>query len=243
MAVIDYEEPVAVTRDIHWVGFYDTEAQLHCNPYLLLDGDEAVLFDPGSIPHFPVVARKVVDLVNPASISTIVVCHQDPDVAGNLAVFEDIIGREDLTIVVSTLCERLVRHYGLRSRLRAVADGDELKLQSGRTLDVVALPFLHSPGAIAMYDGQTKSLFSGDFFGAVSTTWELFASNSVVVDQVATFHQLYMPSNAAVRKGLERLATMDVTRILPQHGSVLEGDIIDQVTTMLHELPCGLDEM
>ena len=98
MRSTDYSNNVAITREIYWVGFYDEEAHLHCNPYLLIDEQDVVLFDPGSIPHFPIVMRKVIDLVKPSDISLIVACHQDPDVCGNLAVMEDVIGRPDLKI-------------------------------------------------------------------------------------------------------------------------------------------------
>ena len=37
-----------------------------------------MLFDPGSIPDFPRVMRKIIDLVNPRDISWIVTSHQDP---------------------------------------------------------------------------------------------------------------------------------------------------------------------
>ena len=96
MHTIDYDGPVAITRDIHWVGRHEHGLELHCNPYLLLDDDTAVLIDPGSIPDFPVVMRKIIDLTSPQLISLIVASHQDPDVCSNLAVVEDVIERPDL---------------------------------------------------------------------------------------------------------------------------------------------------
>ncbi len=62
MKKVGYDNAVDITREICWVGFYDKEANFHCNPYLLFDDDEVVLFDPGSIPHFPIVMRKIINL-------------------------------------------------------------------------------------------------------------------------------------------------------------------------------------
>jgi len=61
---IDYDNPVAATREIYWVGFYDEMAHLHCNPYLIIDDEDIIFIDPGSIPHFPIIMRKVMDISN-----------------------------------------------------------------------------------------------------------------------------------------------------------------------------------
>ena len=237
----DYSNAITVHRDIYWVGFYDEEASLHCNPYLLADDEDMVLFDPGSIPHFPIVMRKVIDIVNPGEITTIIASHQDPDVCGNIAVVEDVINREDLKIAAHSNTVRLIRHYGLRSELYAVDKHDyKLTLKSGRVLEFIFTPFLHSPGAVVTYDKKTKSLFSSDLFGGISKDWSLFPSNGFL-PSLEAFHQLYMPSNELLKGCLEKLEKYDIERILPQHGSILEGDQIPLAMERLKSLPCGND--
>lgn len=243
MPVMNYDNHVAITRDIYWVGFYDEKAHLHCNPYLIVDGDESVLIDPGSIPHFPIVARKIIDLINPHQISAIVLSHQDPDVCGNLAVIEDVIGRDDLKIVAHSNSVRLIRHYGLSSEFYVVDDNDyQLTLQSGRVLEFQFTPFLHSPGAITTYDPKTRSLFSADIFGAVSDSWQLFAAGDFT-SPMATFHQLYMPGNSILKHQMEQFEKLSLDRILPQHGSVLEAEQLQEAIVFLKGLPCGFDLM
>lgn len=247
MPLIDPNTSVAITRDIHWVGFFDAEADLHCNPYLLIDGDEAVIIDPGSIPHFPIVMRKVIELINPEVISTIIACHQDPDVCGNLPVMEDVISRDDLRIVVHASMVRLIRHYGIHSTVQAVsAEQPEVVLQSGRVLECIPTPYLHSPGAIAVYDRQTKTLFSSDLFGAVEEDeWQLFSSDMENFPHTMDgWHQALMPSNRLLKHCMERFSQLDIQRILPQHGSIIEGEAnIRLAIEHLMALPCGLDLM
>lgn len=238
---INYDDAIPVTRDIHWVGFYDKEAELHCNPYLMIDQDEAILFDPGSIPHFSIVMRKVIDLINPAVISHIVCHHQDPDVCGNLAVIEDVISRNDLKIVAHPKSIRLIRHYGVRSEFFDIAASDfELKLKSGRQLKFLQTPFLHAPGAFATLDTSTNSLFSCDLFGAVSKEWMLF-NDKDILNKMRTFHELYMPSNNVLKSCMHKLRKLDIKRILPQHGSVLENTQVNEAIDFLETLPCGID--
>ena len=241
MREMDYANAIPVTRDIHWVGYFDEEAQLHCNPYLLIDDRDVVLFDPGSIPHFPIVMRKVIDLINPTEITAIVISHQDPDVAGNLAVVEDVIGREDLQILCHSKTLRLIRHYGLKSREYAVDEHDSLfRLKSGRELKFIPTPYLHAPGAITTWDSQTATLFSADLFGGVSKEWSLFAGPNFL-EPMSTFHQLYMPSNELLKAGLAVFDGLPMQRICPQHGSILEGAQIAEAMETLRKLPCGIN--
>lgn len=241
MREYDIRDGIAITRDIIWVGFPEAGSRLVCNPYLLVDAEEAVLFDPGSIPDFPVVMRKIVDIVNPSAISTLVLSHQDPDVCGNLAVVEDVIERADLRIVAHLNTIRLVQHQAPRSAFYSIEEHDSrLTLRSGRVLEFLHVPFLHSPGAIVTYDRQTKSLFSGDLFGAIDGTWTPFVGDGFPGNMKA-FHQAYMPSNALLRAGLERLEALDIERILPQHGSVIEGEQVRVAIDYLKALPCGAD--
>jgi len=239
---MNYDNALAVTREIYWVGFYDEESSLHCNPYLLINDDgDVVLFDPGSIPHFPIVMRKIVDTVNPKEISHIIVSHQDPDVCGNLAVVEDIIDNPDLKIAAHTNSIRLLRHYGLKTDFYAVDEHEfQLTLQNGRVLDFLFTPYLHSPGAIVTYDRQSKSLFSADIFGAVSIKWSLFGKGDIL-DHITVFHQIYMPGREILRNCMNQLEKLQIERILPQHGSIIEGGLIHKAIEHLKGLPCGLD--
>ena len=47
MKKLDDTKAIEVADNIWWVGFADNEAGFSNNPYLLVDEDEAVLFDPG----------------------------------------------------------------------------------------------------------------------------------------------------------------------------------------------------
>ncbi len=237
----DYDNAVPITREIYWVGFYDHESALHCNPYLLIDDRDVVIFDPGSIPHFPIVMRKVIDLVNPRDISVIVASHQDPDVCGNLAVMEDVIGRTDLQIAAHGGTVRLLRHYGLNSEFHILDKNDyQLTLQSGRVLEFIHAPFLHAPGAVMTYDRKSKTLFSGDIFGALSHKWSLIAGDNFL-EPMAEFHRIYMPGKKQLATCMKNLDKYDIQTICPQHGSVLEGEKVTDAVAFLKNLPCGLD--
>ena len=238
---IDLNEAVEIAPGVYWVGFYDPKALLPCNPYLIVDGEEAVLIDPGSVPHFPVVATKVVSVVRPGQISTIVEQHQDPDLCGGLPVFEDLIGRQDLRVVAHSVSHYLITYYGMRSQMYAVdKNAFTLPLASGRRLRFVALPHLHAPGTIATYDESTRVLFSGDLFGGFSGEWSLYVREDSQ-EGIRKFHRALMPSRELLRRGLRRLKGLEIELIAPQHGSVIRKEEIASYFEMLWNLECGWD--
>jgi len=54
-----YDRPIQLAEGIYWVGFRDEKSNLTCNPYLIVQGDEAVLIDSGSRTDFAAVMMKV----------------------------------------------------------------------------------------------------------------------------------------------------------------------------------------
>lgn len=239
--VPDYSGPVPVLPDVYWIGDHDTAAGLRSHPYLLIDADEAVLIDPGSLPHFPVVMRKAMEVADPERITTVVASNHDPDVCGSLAVVEEVLGRTDLTIAAHTNSIRFLRHYGVRSPFYPVdAHEMQLRLRSGRALEFLAAPFLHTPGTIVTYDRRTRTLFSSDLFGGISEDGTLFADGNVLA-AMDRWHQTYIPSNALLAAAIHRLEQLEIDRLLPQHGSILEGAHVRVAMDHLKALPCGSD--
>lgn len=237
----NFDRAIEITPEIYWVGYHDQNTNLHCNPYLLIDKDESILFDPGSIPHFPTVMRKIIELVNLEKISTIVISHQDPDVCGNLALLEDVLDHTSLKLVAHTNTIRLINFYGLHSRFYPVDKHDfQLSLKSNRILKFLFRPYMHSPGTIVTYDPKSKSLFTGDIFGALSEKWSLFRKNDFL-EPMNDWHQQYMPNHELLKNCMELFEKLEIDRILPQHGSVLVGKQVSTAINHLKRLSCGVD--
>jgi flavorubredoxin len=239
-ADIDISGPVEIAENIFWIGFDDKDAGLHCNPYVMIDGDEAVVFDPGSVPHYPIVIQKLAKLVEFKKIKYFIVTHQDPDLCGAIPKFEELIYGNDgkAQIVAHTRASVLIAHYGVKSPFYNVDLNDwSLTLASGRELRFVFAPYLHFPGAYMTYDTKSKILFSGDLFGAFSFDWNLYA-NEYYMEAMKAFHENYMPSNAILRTAMARLDNLDIRMIAPQHGSIIDKDIRMYIDS-LRELDCG----
>jgi flavorubredoxin len=240
-----YDRPIEIAEGVYWVGFADTASGLHCNPYCIIDGDEAVIIDGGSRPDFPTVMLKILQAgVSPSCIKALIYQHYDPDLCGSIPNFEDIISRKDLTIISDQESNVFIRHYYVSSRLLSTqALGNRFTFSSGRTLSFYQTPYCHSLGSFVTLDSRTKILFTSDLFGSISRQWELFLEFSPAcrcciapmtpcpatggncpVKDILVFHSKIMTSNRALRNALRIIAAIHFQCIAPQHGSILRNE-------------------
>jgi flavorubredoxin len=166
-------------------------------------------------------------------------------------VFEEVIARDDLRIACHRRAGTFIRYYGVQSELYHVdAHNYRLPLASGRVLEFAYTPYLHSPGAIVTFDTITRTLFTSDIFGSFSDVgrgatgaWELVATEAYL-DRMAGFHCSYMPRGAFLQTALDRIERFGAATIAPQHGSVVQGELVARAIGRLRELEVGqaLDE-
>lgn len=237
----NYDSPIAIAEGIYWVGYYDAQSGLHCNPYLIVDGNEAVVIDGGSRPDFPTVMMKILETGIPAaSIIALIYQHYDPDLCASVTHFEDIIDRSDLKIISHKENNMFIRHYAISSRLISHdAINSEFSFSSGRKLRFINTPYSHSAGSFVTFDVKTAVLFTSDLFGSYGAKWNLFLSLSpechacadlthcvrgeayCPIPDILRFHQQIMTSEKALRYALEVIGEIPAEIIAPQHGSVL----------------------
>ena len=236
-----YESAIEVAGGIYWIGFYDLDSGLHCNPYLIIDNDEAVVIDGGSRPDFPTVMMKILRTgVALPGIKALIYQHYDPDLCGSIPNFEALIGRPDLKIISDAANHMFIRHYAAKSRLVSLESiRHEYRFKSGRTLRFVNTPYSHSAGSFVTFDTKTNVLFSSDLFGSYGSQWELFLKldasciecttfpicpNKKIycpLSDILSFHQQIMTSAKALRHSLKQVLKIPFMKILPQHGSII----------------------
>lgn len=240
MPITSSVSPQEIFPGVFWVGSTHQSAPLNCNPYLLVDEQEAVLIDPGSPLDFSEVLKNVQSLVSLSQIKYIVLQHQDPDFCAATPLFEQAGFAGQLA--THWRAAHLIKYYGVTSSFYLVNEHNwELSFGNNRKIVFVPTPYLHFPGAIASYDPSSRVLFSSDLFGAFTNHAPLFAdewSGQTYQEAMKAFHEHYMPANAILRPVMEKLSQMDITCIAPQHGSIIRQAIGDHIE-ILRELECG----
>lgn len=236
----NYDEPIEIVKGVYWVGFYDKDAIFSCNPYLIIEGDEAILLDAGSLGHFPEVGKKVFSLVNPSQISHLIFHHMDPDLCAALPLFVNLINRPDLKIVAHKRAALLISYYS-KEKINFYYPEDHgnfLKFSSGRTLRFIPAHYLHTPGTINTYDEKNKILFSSDLFAAFTAKWELFADQTYF-QKMRQFHEYYLPTREIVIQYTTRIKQLELDLICSQHGSIIKKELIGKAIQAVENFSYG----
>lgn len=227
---------VEIKNQVYHIGDPSVFSGLDCNPFLLVEGDEAVLFDPGSQLDFDTVLANLKALVGLEKIKYIVLHHQDPDFCCAVPLLEQ--AGLNATIITSWRSMTLIQYYGVKSPFYLIEEHNmELVLNTGRVLEFILTPYLHFAGSFVTYDKKDRLLFSSDLFGAFSHNRTFYADGSYM-DKMLSFHELYMPSNAVLRPVMDLLLSYPIDMILPQHGSIITDRIRDYIHA-LRTLECG----
>jgi len=225
---------------VYWLGIPDLTS-FHCNIYLIVDGEEAILVDPGEKSSFELVMKRVSQILPPEKISALIISHQDPDVAGSMT---DWLMFNPLIKVITTIrTNLLLQYYGKHSySFYNVNDNLTWRFESGRQLKFTESPFLHFAGAFTTYDVASRFLFTGDIWSSIGMEWKLVVDDFEKHKMKLTlFHLDYMASGIAARGYLNRIRDLAIHAILPQHGSIIPKKFIHHAMTYLRGLKCGLD--
>jgi flavorubredoxin len=225
--------PTNITPDIRYIGVDDAEmhlfeSQYHTpdgmcyNSYLIADERTAIMdtTDARTIQPWLDNLSNALDGRQP---DYLIVHHLEPDHASGIARVMDIY--PSLRLVCSAKAAQMLPLYfdtaSIATRIQTVKEGDTLSL--GRhTLTFVMAPMVHWPEVMVSYDACDAALFSADGFGK-------FGVYDADADDWACEARRYY-FNICGKYGqpvstlLKKAAALDIRRILPLHGPVLEGE-------------------
>ena len=239
----DYSKPIEIAQGIYWLGFVDKAHDLYSNPYIIIEGDEAIVIDGGNRPDFSTVMTKILQTgFAPSAITRLIYQHYDPDLCGSIPDFEEIIDRNDLKIISHNANHAFIKYYSVLSELQCIEELNfEFTFKTGRRLRFIRTPYAHCQGSFITYDEKTQTLFSSDIFGSYDKEWNLYLElfdNCIACDSylkcpldkhcyvsgIIDFNKSMMPSDKALQYALERIKILSLKRIAPQHGSLIEGE-------------------
>ena len=237
---VDLAQAVEIAPRVWWVGSLLADDRFQCHVYLIEQGDQSVLIDPGSALTAPEVIRKVDQVVGVRNVRWLVCSHADPDIIGALPALQAHGLHPAAQIVTHWRDETLIVHSGTSLPFwRIERHGWRLVLED-RTLRFVFTPYLHFAGAFVTFDESTGTLFSSDLFGGFDAAHALYAETEGYFDAIRAFHEHYMPSREILVHAMGQLRSLPLERIAPQHGQIIPGPLIAPIMDQLETLECGI---
>ncbi|MBF0227188.1 MAG: MBL fold metallo-hydrolase [Desulfobacterales bacterium] len=238
-----YNRPIQIAEGIYWVGFRDEKTNIGCNPYLVIEGDQAVLIDGGSRSDFADVMMKILQVgLDPRQINSLIYQHYDPDLCGSMMSFIDMCENPNLKIISDKNNNIFISYYISRDKfylLKSISDYKYKLILNDRVLEFIPTPYSHSAGSFVTYDTKTGTLFSSDLFGSIFTEPDMFLSldekcysctnydscpnqkPDCPLKGIFLFHTTIMPCTKSLRYAMHKIEDMDIKCIAPQHGSIL----------------------
>ncbi|MFC1749950.1 MBL fold metallo-hydrolase [Pseudomonadota bacterium] len=227
-----------------WVAFgrdpNKPEGIIDTNQYIVIDGDRALLMDPGGIEVFSAMLASVMRLCNVDAVTDLFASHQDPDIISSLGLWDQALPHARLH--APWLWESFLRHFGLNN-IEYVGIPDE---GSSLTLNTVELQFvpahyLHASGNYHVYDPEARILMSGDVGAALEPEGApLFVEDfDEHIPKMKLFHQRWMPSNKAKQDWIRRVRALDIDIMAPQHGRIFKGDDVKRFLDWFEALEVG----
>lgn len=240
---VSANEPVLLFQEndhkIYWVGIND-ETAFRCNVYLIVDNNEAIVVDPGSKSFFEQVKSNIQKITPLENVLGLILCHQDPDVASSMVDW--LTFNPKIKIISSNRTNVLLPHYGISEYDFFDICENSFIFSSGKELKFIEAPFLHFPGAFTTLDITSNYLFSGDIWAALDIDWKLIVDDfETHMMNMDLFHLDYMASNVAARGFARKLDNITIDAILPQHGSIINKENVENAITYLKNLQCGTD--
>lgn len=191
------------------------------NSYLILDEKIAVMdtVDRRGTDQWLANLEEALDGRKP---DYLVISHMEPDHAYNIGLLCDrypemkLVGNAKTFPMVSKFFQ-----LDLEGRTVTVAEEESLSLGT-HTLTFYMAPMVHWPEVMVSYESAEKLLFSADGFGK-------FGALDVEEDWVREARRYYInivgKYGAQVQALLKKATGLDIAKVLPLHGPVLEGDL------------------
>ena len=222
-----------VTEEIVYVGVNDHELDLFegqyavpagmaYNSYVICDEKTAVMDSVDT--HFAEEWLNHIDqTLGGKAPDYIVIQHMEPDHSGSLVAFAKKYPQT--TIVTSAKALVMMQQFfgeDFSGRSLVVKEKDTLTL--GRhTLHFVGAPMVHWPEVLMTYDDADQVLFSADGFGK-------FGALDVEEPWLSEARRYYIgivgKYGAQVQAVLKKASALEIAKICPLHGPVLEGDLL-----------------
>ena len=221
-----------ISENIRYVGVEDRDIDLFESQYVVPEGvtyNSYLILDDKTVLMDTVDARKTKEWLenlkkelNGKTPDYLVISHLEPDHAGSIAAVVEEYPQMKLVGNARTF-SMFPQFFGLNieDKKVIVAEGQELSL-GNHTLQFFMAPMVHWPEVMVTYEQKEKVLFSADGFGRFGM---LEDDGDWACEARRYYFNIVGKYGAQVQALLKKAATLDIEKICPLHGPVLDKNL------------------
>lgn len=191
------------------------------NSYLIIDEKIAVM-DTVDRRGQKEWEQKLVRELDGRTPDYLVISHLEPDHAGSMARMIELF--PDITLVSNAKTFSMLPQFfdaPAEEKTITVKEGDTLSL-GAHTLKFFMAPMVHWPEVMVTYEESEKTLFSADGFGKFGA---LDTDEDWACEARRYYFNICGKYGMPVQALLKKAAALDIQRICPLHGPVLEENL------------------
>ena len=212
----------ASTRELDlFEGQYILPEGMAYNSYLILDEKTCVMDTVDEIVADEFFSNLKNELAG-RSLDYLVIQHLEPDHSGSI---ERLVKEyPDCKVVLSAKAASMLVNFvreDLSERIITVNEDDKLSLGE-HVLNFVAAPMVHWPEVIVTYEEKEKVLFAADGFGKFGA---MDAEEDWACEARRYYFNIVGKYGSHVQKLLSKLSGIEVKKILPLHGPLLQENL------------------
>ena len=223
-----------ITNDILYIGTDDTTIDLFesqypvpegvsYNSYLILD-EKITVMDTVDARGTEAWLSNLKEGLNGKSPDYLVISHLEPDHAANIGTLAEMY--PDMKLIGNAKTFSMLPqffHKDFKDRQVVVKEGETVSL--GRhTLQFFMAPMVHWPEVMVTYESTEKILFSADGFGKFGAM-DAEDDEGWACEARRYYFNIVGKYGAPVQALLKKAATLDIEKICPLHGPILDENL------------------
>ena len=199
------------------------------NSYLILD-EKVALMDTVDARKTAEWEKNLMEALEGRKVDYLVVQHLEPDHAGSIQRVLELF--PEMTVVGNAKTFQMFPQFfdmDIEGRTLVVKEGDSLSLGS-HTLSFYMAPMVHWPEVMVTYESSEKILFSADGFGKFGAL-DYDDPEGWACEARRYYFNIVGKYGAPVQALLKKAAGLDIQKICPLHGPVLDENLEYYINT------------
>lgn len=224
---------VKISNDVKYIGVDDRTIDLFesqyvvpegvtYNSYLILD-EKVALMDTVDARGMEEWEKNLMAALGGRKVDYLVVSHLEPDHAGSIGRLVELF--PEVTLVGNAKTFAMLPQFfdvsGIKQQ--TVAEGESLSLGK-HTLNFYMAPMVHWPEVMVAYESTEKILFSADGFGKFGAM-DAEDDEGWACEARRYYFNIVGKYGAPVQALLKKAATLDIEKICPLHGPILDENL------------------